>query len=82
MTVSPLAFRIALAVKTSDNPASMFTSCQWCSKPARDARDMLVREGIIDRDLAITEKGIVWIDAALSTPFPVSRWEIPAREDA
>lgn len=79
MTLTPLGLAILIECRVSGSPGSNIPQSIWESAAAIDQRSQLLSMGVIDKELSVTARGRIWLDAMLETPLPKPYWVIPER---
>jgi len=74
--VSPLTINIMLAIYCSSDPASFVGEQTWNSRAAKESRDWLSTNCLIEGNCA-TEKGRAWVSFICQTPLPIQTWVRP-----
>ncbi len=75
---SPLKIQIMLACYVSPNPQSIVVWSTWGSPAAKDIRNQLFDDGLIDEHERPTPRGNAWVEFLCATPLPVqSGWVRP-----
>ncbi|MEQ8822861.1 MAG: hypothetical protein RIC14_00630 [Filomicrobium sp.] len=76
---TPLLIQTALACRVTSDPMSN-VPFDWFSEPAKEARDWMRSEELLDESgTKLTERGVVWVEAICNTPLPVKTWVMPDR---
>lgn len=80
--LTPLTIEIMLQCYCSPNPTANISERIWNSPAAKETREWLLSERLIDLEDRATDRGRAWVDFICSTPLPEMKWVMPAARSA